>query len=81
MANIAIGHARLRTRNWRIALFLLLVLLALPATATKTLYCEERGGGFNNASNDGFARPLMFCEQESLGEHTLRKISQWLMLP
>jgi hypothetical protein len=82
MSDAAIGqNARMRIRNWRFALLLTSLVLALPVVMTKTLDCETRNGDFSSAVSGDFSQTRIYCEQGTIGEHALRKISRWLMLP
>ena len=82
MSDIAIGRqGRMRIRNWRLVLLLTSLVLALPLVMTKTLDCETRNGDFSSEFSDGFSKARIYCEQGTIGEHALHKISRWLMLP
>jgi hypothetical protein len=82
MSDIAVGQpGRIRMRNWRVILLLTSFLLALPIVTTKTLDCETRNGDFISEFSGDFSKARLYCEQATIGEHALHKISRWLMLP
>jgi hypothetical protein len=81
MTNVAVVPlAKLRLRNWRVAIVLLLLVAFLPLAAVTTKNCVEAEGAFSEAFSAGFDKTKTVCTQQALAVLMLKKIEGWIVL-